>query len=607
MATYKNYKTYDGQKIQVESAIRDGEGKNISNNYAKQNGYYKEIGVGNSDYADNLTPYSEESGVNQDIPFILQGTGCGNGEAQVDTGSFAYLKEKQGNSVVVNQLVKNGNFANGTTNWAAGNTSQASISVSNNVATVTITSTTTDAFFAGIKQSHIDIPVGHKVYISSQIKYNSQTQNRLSYAFYQKENTSLFATQRQFTVAQNTWQDISQVATIPSTGTSAFIITPRHGYVTTNDTFEVKNVNIVDLTKWFGSNENIPQYLLDHPESAARYGIVPMVYNTGGLITANATVLKTYGRQQWDEEWEHGYYSPNGAFSSTTCIRSKNYISVIPNTTYYYKGSVLLHYIAYNKDKISLTANELQTNANTTFTIPANCCYLRFYVEIGEGLDYQNDITLSLYYDGESGYDEYYPYEVLDEVDTGTEVLRSVGSVKDIKTPDGTIMRKIGVMENVSAAVGDVISMPLMKPDTTNVWRDGSLGMVVNWGTVSGTTITVTTALTSSYNIYYELATPTTEQGTPFKEVIIINDFGSMEWDRDDETAYNGIPQGCKIFYPVDYKSYVDSLANYTEGDVTEIAKKSDLIPAPPATDGEYTLKATVSDGAVVYTWVLES
>ena len=47
MAT-KNYKKYSiGETpIQVESAIRDGSGKNIENNYAKQNGYYDSLTSG---------------------------------------------------------------------------------------------------------------------------------------------------------------------------------------------------------------------------------------------------------------------------------------------------------------------------------------------------------------------------------------------------------------------------------------------------------------------------------------------------------------------------------------------------------------------------------
>lgn len=79
----------------------------------------------------------------------------------------------------------------------------------------------------------------------------------------------------------------------------------------------------------------------------------------------------------------------------------------------------------------------------------------------------------------------------------------------------------------------------------------------------------------------------------------------------------NGVPQGNLIFYPVDYKAYLDTLHKYTDGDPDNLALKSDLavvnekigakIPeCPTTTDGTYVLKATVSSGTVVYSWVLE-
>ena len=114
---------------------------------------------------------------------------------------------------------------------------------------------------------------------------------------------------------------------------------------------------------------------------------------------------------------------------------------------------------------------------------------------------------------------------------------------------------------------------------------------------------TFKTAMSGVY-LYYELATPTTEQGTPFTESVKIDDFGSMSLE-----SANGVPQGNLIFYPVDYKAFVDTLVNYTDGDATSLAKKSDIVqelPDAPSTDGTFVLKATVSSGAVSYEWVEE-
>ena len=126
MATYK-YIEKDGSKIQVESAKRDGEGKNIANNYAKQNGYYEQLTSGQ---ADNLTPYGENSGANDTTPFVFQTSGGSS-----DVGVKAYLRELRGNSVAFNQLVQNGNFVDISV-WEC----SPQFTVSNNVATMIVPS-----------------------------------------------------------------------------------------------------------------------------------------------------------------------------------------------------------------------------------------------------------------------------------------------------------------------------------------------------------------------------------------------------------------------------------------------------------------------------------
>lgn len=59
-------------------------------------------------------------------------------------------------------------------------------------------------------------------------------------------------------------------------------------------------------------------------------------------------------------------------------------------------------------------------------------------------------------------------------------------------------------------------------------------------------------------------------------------------------------------------KEKLDGLENYElniqDEDVPEtIARKTDLIPTPPTEDGDYTLKATVENGEITYTWIKET
>lgn len=89
-----------------------------------------------------------------------------------------------------------------------------------------------------------------------------------------------------------------------------------------------------------------------------------------------------------------------------------------------------------------------------------------------------------------------------------------------------------------------------------------------------------------------------------------------------DKTKLNGIESGAQVnivyenattttagLMSASDKEKLDGLENYElniqDEDVPEtIARKTDLIPAPPTANGDYTLKATVKDGEITYTWI---
>ena len=83
----------------IESAVA------FVNDKANVDGNYPTLTAG---LADNLTPYSEDSGAEQDNPFISNGTGTNNNTEIVTVGDYALFKEKQGHTVVANQLVNTG-------------------------------------------------------------------------------------------------------------------------------------------------------------------------------------------------------------------------------------------------------------------------------------------------------------------------------------------------------------------------------------------------------------------------------------------------------------------------------------------------------------------
>ena len=531
------------------------------NDKANVDGNYPTMTVG---AADNLTPYSEDSGDDQDVPFIFQGTGCGNGETQVDTGALALLKEKQGHSVVVNQWAKD----DGTTTTVAG---------------VTITNLGNGKYrFNGTATEDITY------WVTNEINHSNGDYDLFGFA--------------------NLGSSIVGVTLVDgyggfSTGTiNSHLVSNQYNlsayYIKIANGTQLNDVDLVPIViklgQWFGSNDNIPSHLLSHPEYFFRYYQGSLAYNEGTLVNANGRYLKTFGRNQWDEEWEVGGINVStGQDVSFSGIRSKGYNKCNPNTTYFFyvRGIPVVRIMYfYDKDKNYISSQEI-TNVNATITSPSNAIYFRFGVGSYYGTTYNHDITISIYYSGESGYDQYYPYEVLTNNDTGTETLRSAGSVKDSKAPDGTITRRVGSVDlstlswakdsdgkfyaTLSGTINGLSTLSCNKYllGTYSQWSNETADKIIfivspsNLVYVRDTDLTGTQTPTGT--LFYELATPTTEQGTLFSENLVIDDFGSMSFE-----GTSGVPQGNLIFYPVDYKAFLDTFYNQVGGDGNNVLPK---------------------------------
>ena len=111
------------------------------------------------------------------------------------------------------------------------------------------------------------------------------------------------------------------------------------------------------------------------------------------------------GVNVWDEEWEVGSISgQTGQSTSGSYVRSTNYISVKPNTIYYFNrptGNKFWLY-AYDENKNYLhdafgTTTGYYTLGETTylFTIPNGVYYIRFVVDNNYGTTYNNDISIN--------------------------------------------------------------------------------------------------------------------------------------------------------------------------------------------------------------------
>lgn len=107
--------------------------------------------------------------------------------------------------------------------------------------------------------------------------------------------------------------------------------------------------------------------------------------------------IKQIGANIWDEEWEIGAINGiNGQIiSNSNKIRSKNYIPIQPNTTYYFyhlpiTGSSDL--FMYRSDKTYLGYHNYGVQVATSFTTPADAYFMRFSMT---GTTYENNISVN--------------------------------------------------------------------------------------------------------------------------------------------------------------------------------------------------------------------
>lgn len=536
--------------------------------------------------AKELETISPESGDTQETPFALQGTGTANGTSSVDTGTVGKHIQKQGSVYCVNNYAEHSSDSVSATAWSRTQNKVGSCINGHKYLIKVNSSVTTSVhlFFATPNGS-----IGLTINNSSLFKLNQGTNYILAVAV--MDATSIFI------------QNNSQL----------------------DDDVDLTNINFIDLTQWF--NGNIPQDLLDNPSHWSWYqtygDYIP--YNTGTLVSGNGRYLVCGGRNVWDEEWELGGVSistgQNGGSDQIGTGRAINYIPVISSQDYYFKTPEKVYVFYYDENKNYISYSSI--NSNSTFTTPNHCSYIRFVTISAYGNTYKHDITISLYYAGED-YSQYYPYEQPKVYDTGSETLLSTGvklsvsgereDIYDYKEPNGLITRRVGIVvldgsddENWSLITSGFFNVDNIISGSSYTVSDNSISAIDyqhitqicgSNSVFQNATTNYTKAWQKHYNgtgfrfknsnysdltswktylsnnpitIYYELATHTTEQGTPFSENIEINDFGTMGWYATytdaNTNALVSVPQGCKIFYPAWYVGFIDTLGQRADID----------------------------------------
>lgn len=125
--------------------------------------------------------------------------------------------------------------------------------------------------------------------------------------------------------------------------------------------------------------------------------------DAGGIT---GITISQYGANLWDEEWELGSYNATGQpISSTSIIRTKNYIPCKANLTYFAKVPAGTAMVIFFYDSSYTYISDI-TRTNQTFTTPANAAYMHFRMSTQYGTAYNNDLSISY----PSTYNLYSPY-----------------------------------------------------------------------------------------------------------------------------------------------------------------------------------------------------
>ena len=520
--------------------------------------------------------------VTDNAPYLFRQSGG-------DNNADVYNQETDklvGASVVVNQLVQNGNFADGTNNWSKNAT--ASWSVSNNVLTLTTNSGTNNN---RIEQALSTIS-NHKYLLACFVKTSTSTKGGISLGAVTQSNVDFVTS----------WTKFNLIVSASDNNLS-FIIRCTQNVALDVD---VKECNVIDLTQMFGSTKADEIYAMEQATAGSgiaylrKYGFFTKdyyPYTANTLQSVNTSAHITMSANRWDEEWEVGIYNWNGTKGgSTTRIRCKNFIPCSPNTTYYIVApkNIQLFYYDVSKDFIRYHPYSIR---NTTFTTPANAYYITFFVYNDEyGTTYNHDISIN-YPSTIADYHAYSKHEyALPNIDLRglykLDASNNLYADGDTLESDGTVTRKYGIVDlgtqtwtkstsgnftffytpvsgikriSTSSEAINLIVFGNYKSVAQSVWSSNIpcvcklQGMNNNNVLISDhnfddkTGEQVATALSGIY-LVYELATPTTETAEPFTNPQLVDKFGTEEYT--DERNFP-LPVGHETIYlPTEQREY---------------------------------------------------
>lgn len=157
-----------------------------------------------------------------------------------------------------------------------------------------------------------------------------------------------------------------------------------------------------------GDIANLPDGANNAPVKSFKAMIVPLQAGSGDPSPSNVrnisgfTQAKIYrsGVNLWDEVFESGSINTTTGQNETygtDRMRSKNYIPVRPNTTYYFASTnnkyVYIYCYGLDNSYIGIYGGGASLR-NATFTTPSGCYFIRFRTD-NYGTSYNNDMSIN--------------------------------------------------------------------------------------------------------------------------------------------------------------------------------------------------------------------
>ena len=277
-----------------------------------------------------------------------------------------FSKEKLvGGSVAVNQLVQNGDFSDGISNWSSG---RSTLSVSNGVATIS----NITASLPYIEQS-ITCKQNHKYFVALDIKSNVAGEIRIclysnNYIERAKINHTLLTS----------FNRVSGIMNCSSSDVTRFILVVSNTY-TSSTTVDYKNVILIDLTQLFGAT--IADYVYSLEQASEGSGIAWLKsygfftkdyypYNMGELISVKTSGKEVVGKNIYPVLIGADSWSPNqsGTYSNDNGTLVVTMTSTNNSGVYSPVGSVIRTLITSLSGQYSYS---LEIKANNSGTILA--------------------------------------------------------------------------------------------------------------------------------------------------------------------------------------------------------------------------------------------